>query len=283
MAAGPRMPRFHATHFLGLPLYNSISRLQLESFAHKLRNDEYAEGIPPRAFRFPATFHIPVADLILESDRDVKAALNLLRRLDTERILKESATAAASARINEQLDNEDIESVAYEGFDKSVIPPLQVSLTGVKGAYAQTEDRRGLRGLYGTINEPPGRLRDFVRGVRQEIASAGFRMHSGFMNEEDYVESKWFVYDVINGRTCRRTQTFVDFTGKTVRKQRIIPYDATALCQHYEKVDVARNITIEKLSLCKEGCKRIYRGDHNEFVVDEYYEEIGSIPLPQEA
>ena len=113
-----RGSHFQATHFLGLPLCNSKSRSQPENFAHELRNDEYAEGIPHRTFRFPASFHLNVVDLILESDRDVKAASNLLRRLDIERILKESATATAAVRINEKRDNEDSESVACRRFVK---------------------------------------------------------------------------------------------------------------------------------------------------------------------
>lgn len=269
MAVATRTFNFHQTHFLGLPLCNSISKSQLEKFAHKLRNDEYAEGIPQKAFRFPATFHISVADLILESGRDIKAALDLLRRLDIERILKESATSTAIAKTNEQPDNEENESVArrslHRSFDNAVIPPLQVSLPGVEGARANSG--RILQGLYGTINEPSGRLRGFVCGVRREFASAGFRLFSGLQNnEEDYVGSKSLVYSLVNGRNSIRTETFVDYTGNIVRKRRRIQYDATALCQRYENVEIASNIIIEKLSLYKEGCKRTFRGENNEFV-----------------
>ena len=282
MAVATRNFDFHQTHFLGLPLFNSRSKSQLESFTHRLRNDDYAEGIPQRAFSLPATFYITVADLRLDSGRDIRAALDLLRRLDIERILKESATSTATAKINEQPDNGENEIMARRSFDKPVIPPLQISLPGVERAWA--ENGKKSTGLYGTINEPSGLLRGFVRGVRREFISAGFRLFSGQRNnEEDYVGSKPLVYALVNGRTSRRTETFVEYTGNIVRKQRKIQYDVTALCQRYENVEIARDIIIEKLSLCKEGCKRTFRGDHNEFVADEYFEEIGSIPLPQKA
>lgn len=283
MAVAARRPHFQATHFLGLPLYNSKSKSQLEKFAHKLRNDEYAEDIPHRAFNLPAAFHIPVADFILKSGRDIKAALNLLRRLDMERILKESTTSTATARINKQPDSARKEHVARAGFDDSVIPPLQVSLTGLEGAKTQVGRGENVRVLYGTINEPSGRLRGFVRGIRQNFASARFQMYSDLVTEEDYVKSKHLVYRVINGGNSRKFEIFVDATGNILKKRRMVQYDATALCQRYENVEIARNIIFEKLSLYKEGCKRTYRGDHHEFLVDEYYEEIGSTPMPHEA
>lgn len=79
--AKPRL-RFSATHFPNLPLCNSRSKLQLENFTHRLRNDEYPEGIPLRAFALPISFHLNIANLRLETWHDVKAASNLLHRLD---------------------------------------------------------------------------------------------------------------------------------------------------------------------------------------------------------
>lgn len=58
----------------------------------------------------------------------------------------------------------------------------------------------------------------------------------------------------------------LDSNGRFVSKRRRTRYDATALRQRYEDVEIARNITIEKLSLCKRGCKRTFQDDHNEFV-----------------
>ena len=282
MAVATRNFDFHQTHFLGLPLFNSRSKSQLESFTHRLRNDDYAEGIPQRAFRLPATFYITVADLRLDSGRDIKAALDLLRRLDIERILKEPATSTATAKINEQPDNEENQSMARKSFDKSIISPLHVSLLGVEGSWVDDGKNRDL--LYGIINDPSGRLKDFARGVRREFISAGFRLFSGgYNNIEDYVGSKPLFNNLVNGRTTMRTQTFVDYTGNIVRKRKKIPYDVTALCQRYKNAEIAKDIIIEKLSLCKEGRIRTFRGEHNEFVADEYFEEIGSIPLPQEA
>lgn len=66
-----------------------------------------------------------------------------------------------------------------------------------------------------------------------------------------------------------------------MRKQRSYKYDVMPLFQRYENFDIAKDIIIGKLSLCKEGRKRTFQGDKNVFVVDEHYEEIESIPMPR--
>ena len=282
--------RFAATHFLSLPLYNSKSKSQLESFAHSLRNDEYAEGIHQKAFRFPAVFHIPVAEFKLESGPDVKAALDLLRRLDIQRILKDSAPA--TTQVKDPSDQEYGRTETSAALEAQV-SPLQVSLTGVTVANIISNDptvreasrARRSKSLYGGINDPSDRLRGLMRGIRRKYASGGFRLYSGPQDsEEAYVESRLIGCALLEGNGCKEMKTFVDkISGSVVRKRVIPDYDATALCQRYENAEIAKDIIIENFSLCKEGRVRAFRGDNNEFVADEYYEEIDSISMPQKA
>ena len=49
-----------------------------------------------------------------------------------------------------------------------------------------------------------------------------------------------------------------------------------------EVIVLADNIPIEKLSLCKGNRKATFSGHENEILADGYYEEIASIPMPQE-
>ncbi|CAD6572061.1 MAG: hypothetical protein ASARMPREDX12_000358 [Alectoria sarmentosa] len=283
MAVARRIQHFNGTHFLGLPLYNSKSRSQLESFTHTLRNDEYAKGIPPRIFRLPTAFHLNVADLRLETNHDVEAASKMLHRLDIQRILKNAAASTATAKTSDQLDERDEQSKTRIDFESSV-PPLRMSLKGIEGGKGgKTLDSGKILGLYGTISEAPARFRGFVRGVRREFASAGFKLWAGGQNnEQDYVEFKSLQYLLLNPRGARTMKTFVADTGSVVIKPRDPEYDVKPLLQRYENVEIVKDLIIEKLSLFKEGRKRTFRGDKNEFVVDEYYEEIDSIPLPQE-
>lgn len=274
MALARPMQYFHATHFLGLPLYNSKSKSQLDGFAHRFRNDEYAEGIPRRAFRLPTSFHINVADLRLETYHDVEAASNLLHRLDMQRVLKDAITA--TAKIKDPLDEEDRRTETGRKAE-SLVSPLQVSLTVDSGRSKKDQD------FYGGASDSSDRLRGVVRRVRWEFASASFRLFSGPQNHEgEYVGSKLLACKLMDARGARKSKTFVDYDGNIVRKERKPDYDATPLQQRYENVEIAGDIIIEKLSLYKEGRKRTFGGDKNEFVVDEYYEEIDSIPLSQE-
>ena len=252
MQAPRRMQPIRATHFLGLPLYNSKSKAQLESFAHKLKNDKYAERILPRVFRSPQTFHIPVGDFIIETDDDVEAASKLLRQLDMQRILKDAATA--TDKINDQLDQED------------QVSPLQVSCTGAETKKNDTGMEKNAR-FYADVHDPSDRLRGLVRGIWREYIYAGFRPFMGPKKDEE--EEFW------KSKALR-----IELAKK--RKGRLMDWDAAPLFERYQNVEIARDVIIEKLSLYKKGRRRTVRVDEDGLVADEYYEEVDSIPLPQE-
>lgn len=253
------------------------SDLQLESFAHRLSNDEYAEGIPRRCFILPTAFHIDVADLTLETPSDVKAASNMLRRLDMQRMLKDAATSSTTAKTKDPGGAEGNKTRTRISVEP-LVPPLHISLTGLKSSFSRKTN------LYARMIDSSDRLRSLVRSIRREFASAGFRVYSGPRdNEGQYLESKVLGCLLVTRRGVMTTQIFTSYTGTIVKKRKMTVYDATPLFQRYKNVEIARNIAIDKLSLCKEGRKRTFGGDKNEVVVDEYYEEIDSIPMPQEA
>lgn len=280
MAVARRTQHFSATHFLAFPLYNSGSASRLESFAHRLKNDEYAEGIPQKAFRSPRSYHTTVAKLRLETHDDVKAASDLLRRLDIQCILKDMATSTATAKTNNRRVEENDNSQTHISFG-SLVPVLQISLTGVRVARKPNTER--IKSLYGAVDEASGRSRGLIRRVRHEFASADFQMYSGYQNnEEDFARSRSLDCELLSSTVGSKVSTFVDYTGSTVRKSRELEYDAAPLSRRYENVEIARDITIEKLSLYKQGRKRTFSGDNKVLAVDEYYEEIESVPMPQE-
>lgn len=133
--------------------------------------------------------------------------------------------------------------------------------------------------MYSTIDEPSDRLTGFVCSVRREFASVGFRMYSGAQgNGEEFVP---LGRCLLGRRGTRNYETFVGHTGSIVKKRRHAKYDATPLSQRYENVEIARDIIVEKLSLFKEGAKRTFGGGKNNLVVDEYFEEVDTIPMPQ--
>lgn len=268
-----------ATHFLGLPLYNSKSKSQLESFTHRMRNDEYAESIPKRDFRMPQSFHVPVAQFKLDAERDVEVASEVLHRLDVQRMLQDAA--APTAKVVDPLNQEDRETETC-GTVPLQVSPLQVSLAGIQRAGTSPL-------LYGKIYDPSDRLRNFNIGVRREFYSAGIRHYLGLSDngedlyeDEGSLENKPRRCELLSPRTRREVQTFLSREGHMVTKRRLVPFDITPLFQRYENAEMAKDIVIEKLGLFQKSCKRTFAGERNEDLVDEYYEEVDSIPLPWE-
>ena len=91
-----------ATHFLCFPICNPRSRLQLQNFVQRLRDDEQAAGCPQKAFRMPKSFHLPIANFRFENRHDVEAASNLLRKLHVYSMLRHAATATLTAEASDQ-------------------------------------------------------------------------------------------------------------------------------------------------------------------------------------
>lgn len=86
-----------------------------------------------------------------------------------------------------------------------------MSPKGVEGG--KTLDSGKVSSLFGTISESPARFSDFVRGVRREFASAGFKLWAGVQDEQDYVEAKSLHYELLTSRGARITKTFVYVLG----------------------------------------------------------------------
>lgn len=54
------------------------------------------------------------------------------------------------------------------------------------------------------------------------------------------------------------------------------------LQEKYNNTVWAEDIKIERIALCKEGRVATFHGPNNEALIDEYYEEVASISLPQD-
>ncbi|CAD6581103.1 MAG: hypothetical protein ASARMPREDX12_000357 [Alectoria sarmentosa] len=212
-----------ATHFLCFPICNPRSRLQLQNFVQRLRDDEQAAGCPQKAFRMPKSFHLPIANFRFENRHDVEAASNLLRKLHVYSMLRHAATATLTAEASDQDQITTNMRFSSAGFNEFVLAKA-------------TDDQK-------------------QRTLRPEL---------------------------IDNRRAKKRHQFLDENRRKVSKQINSRYDARGLIEKYQGVVLAENISIEKLSLCREGRKATFQGARNETLVDEYYEEIDSIPMPQE-
>ena len=54
-------------------------------------------------------------------------------------------------------------------------------------------------------------------------------------------------------------------------------FDARELVERYREFEWARDVRMEKVSICEMGAKKVLEG---EVVVDQVYTEVASVPLP---
>lgn len=77
---------------------------------------------------------------------------------------------------------------------------------------------------------------------------------------------------VVNTIYARETKSGKKRWGKGSGK-----FDARELVERYKEFEWAREVRMEKVSICEMGAKQILEG---EVVVDQVYTEVASVPLP---
>ena len=274
-----------ATHFLSYPLYNPRSSSQLQNLVQILRDDEKTAGCSQKAFRLPKSFHLRTSRFRFESLRDVENASKLLHSLDVNGILRHAAIAAVRANANNQNDRVMETSVAENGIGRdSRVPPLYVSLKGVSTSTRWRHPDRILS-VYSVAEDPSNRLHLLSSQIFEKFISAGFKEHISTVSPEYRASKHLSIPDVnlLNNFKATKTQTVLDDKGRKYKTQEPSQYDPRGLMNKYNNVVLADNISLERLSLCKNRRIATFRGGRNEILLDEYYEEIASIPLPLEA
>ncbi|MCJ1457790.1 hypothetical protein MMC28_008159 [Mycoblastus sanguinarius] len=164
-------------------------------------------------------------------------------------------------------------AVEFDEASISQIPPLKVTLTGLGTTYSQLRHLL-VKFCSGIATDSSNSLPSFAREVRQNFTSAG-------ISEERRLRSRLLGPDLIHPRHIKQLENYAYLDGHIVRKGRQeADYNARGLVEKYKDFEFAREIRLEKLSLVKEGRKAPFAGTNNEFLVNEEYEEIESIPLP---
>ena len=271
---------FSATHFLCFPLYSSRSKSQLQNLVQRLRDDDQATGCPQKAFRLPRTYNLRISKFRFENVRDVKAASDLLHSLEIDRMLRNSASAAVATvgNRNNTSPKAMVESDQACSNLRGRVPPLYVSLRGLSARpHPQSTKERPFT-TFSVPIDTSNRLDIFSMQLREQYKSAGFK------------EPRFLEYDdrngvssagIISGLKAVKHHKVVDKQGRKSEKKIHSKYNAQSLIAKYKDVVLADNIPLEKLSLWEEGRKSTFRGSRNEILLDEYYEEVDSIPLPQ--
>ena len=258
-----RLPIPRRTHFLSYPLYSPRSSLQLQNLLKRLRDDELALYCSQKAFRMPKALSLRIAHFNLQTQQTVEAASELLRNLDINRMLRNAKTAISNQ--NETATNVTVKEDGHE----AGVPPLSVSLIGLSAG--SLSDER-LRRAHIILNDSTNRLHFLSAQINQRFVSEGF--------ESTRTNDDFSLVRVINSQKACYRKTVDDHGARTSSRRRD-SYDTRGLIEKYKDVVLAESIPLEKLSLCKADRIATFKGDRNQVLVDEYYEEVESIPLPQ--
>ena len=237
-----------------------------------------AAECPQKAFRLPRSFHLPIAFFKMKDGHEVAAALELLRSLDVNHMLRHAATALATANADSQ-DETSAKMTAVGSDDRGRVPPLFVSLIGLSPIlFSPTTKPIGAASV---PMDSTNRLHLISHQIHERFLSAGFEKSTTRGDDSKY-ESDVLRPNILNVEKAKSWQRVVDEHGQEAQKKKTPDFDALGLIEKYKDVVLAESIPLEKLSLCKNGRKAKFQGSKNQILSDEYYEEVGSNPLPQE-
>ena len=264
-----KLPIHTGTHFLCYPLYSPRSSLQLQNLVQRLRDDELTLHCPQKAFRMPKAFNLRIFNFDLMNQQTVEAASKFLRSLDINRMLRNAEIAATEANLSNQNEAATNVTIEEEGH-KARVPPLSVSLVGLSAEFCSEGE---LHRAHIIPLDPTNRLHFLSTQIVQRLVSAGI----GNTKSNEGVSPR---FAVINTWKAGHYRRIID-EGARIPWRIGAPYDTRGLIEKYKDVVLAESIPLEKLSLCKSGRIATFKGNRNQVLVDEYYEEVESIPLPQ--
>lgn len=264
------------THFLCLPLVTSSSRPQLlaslQHFTADVVNPE-SEGsvvIPAKAVRPIGTIHLTLGVMSLQSPERVAAASSFLRHLNIQEMLRGAAKlgevtpadvpeAAEGAGCLPQT-NEDSRVGSLED-----VPPLAITLSGLHPM--QTPSSTSI--LYASPVDDTSRLYYFALALHQALTNAKF-----LLQDDRDLRLHATIVNTIYAKD-RKARTPGGGHGKNSKGSR--KFNAQEVIAKYENFEWARDVRIERLSICEMGAKKVIEDGK---VVNEEYLEIASVPLP---
>ena len=258
------------THFICLPLCNDTTRVGLENMVRTLRNDSSLSQLPQKAFRLPRALCLPIIKLKASTTDDIVTILNAFHQLNVARLL--SKEFGEDHEINEPGNRNAltcVETSKHTGVaDRIVSPepvtPLNLTLKGLRGVEARNSVGEGFPTLYAGLECPDNRLGNLSHRIGPQFGSM------------------WVHQPLSNDYSRKRGPNVVNLKRTHVTKGSPITvkiHDPT-LIERYAHTTWLKDVRLEKLSLCKNGRKSLWSDSSKQTLLDEYYEEIASIPLP---
>lgn len=269
-------PKPPLTHFLCLPLVTSASRSQLlaplQQFVADVTNpeNEGATIIPATAVRPIGTLHLTLGVMSLQSPERVAAASSFLRGLDVRKMLLEASkhggtsptTILVAAEGTEILPAMKGDSQA-ESLDK--VPPLTVTLSGLNPMHKPYSTSI----LYASPLDTTSRLYPFALALQQVFINAELLLHD---DRDLHLHAT-----IVNTLYAKDKKVRTQGSGHGKNSKGSRKFDAQEVIAKYQGFEWAKDVHIERLSICEMGAKKTIE---NGKVVNEEYVEIASVPLP---
>ena len=251
-------------------------QLSLQQFAATVM-DKY--DVPHKAIRPIGTIHLTLGVMQLITEEQVEAASAFLRSLDLAQMLQAvSQRGVVHANITKPPDNsaanripsstsakppikEDAISEA-SGSDESP-PPLRISMSGLKSMHPPSKTSI----LYISPTDSTSRLYAFAKSLRDAFLSVDLLVPDN---------RPLLLHATIVNTLYAKTKGRAKGTGHGKDNRGIGKLDATALLEEFGDFEWAKDVYIEKVSICQMGAKKeIVDG----VVVNEEYVEVASVPL----
>ena len=270
------LPKPPLTHFLCLPLVTTSSKPQLldslQRFTADVTNpgNEESATVSAKAIRPVGTLHLTLGVMSLQSPERVAAASEFLRTLNIRAMLHSAITLDKRGSINvwEAAKGTDL-FPGIEGDSRATFPEnissLAITLSGLHPMHEPSSTSM----LYASPLDDTSRLYPFSLALQQAFTKAelllpedrDLRLHATIVNTIYAKDKKARVKGGGHGKNSKGSRKF----------------DAQEVIAKYRDFEWAKDLRIEKVSICEMGAKKI---TENEEVIDEEYLEIASVPLP---
>lgn len=245
-----------------------------------------APAVCQETIRPLGTLHITIGVLSLPTSELEQAARAKLHSDEVGRILRESVepnttktmgTSSANnndkEKAKQQIDqvsgDTGLDSTSTSTTDPEPLLPLTTSFSGLQAMHSPK--------LTSILFAPPADLDSRVHHLCISLQRV-FQAANLMVQENRPLNLHATILNTIYASKGTHQPGSVAGSGFKGKQRRSKPgkFDATKILEQYADFEWARDVRLEKLSLCKMGARKIIE---NGVVVDEEYEVVDSVPL----
>lgn len=272
------------THFLCLPLVTAASRPQWQASLQKLDSD-VASSPSLQNLRFGAcrplgTLHLTFGLLSLETEERKRAACDLLRSSRVLNVVYGKIDSSRSASVTSssiQPSNptstkpSEVSVIKQQTLDPEPQgSPFYITLSGLHSMGSPSSTTV----LYAAPEGTASRLHNLCTAIRELFKSANLLVHEDrpLLLHATIINT---IYNQPQGHSDQKGDAQVQGSHRRPnrRPKRI---DATELVEKYAGFEWAKEIRVEKVSICKMGAQKIVEDG---VVVDSEYSELCHVDL----